>query len=156
MSDSLLFSLERLLLTTWVGALWAIGYLAVPVLFASLDDRMLAGMLAGKMFTLLSFLGLGCGSLLLILGFAGNGVPGRGVRAAMLLCMLLLVAVGEFGLQPVMAELKRQGLVEGSEQYAQFARLHGVASVLYLANSLLGLALVSLKRFNRVVAMAAE
>ena len=34
-----------------MGGLWAIGYLAAPVLFASLGDKMLAGMLAGKMFT---------------------------------------------------------------------------------------------------------
>jgi hypothetical protein len=38
-------------LTLWVGGFWAIGYLAAPMLFYNLDDRMLAGMLAGKMFT---------------------------------------------------------------------------------------------------------
>lgn len=135
---------ERLLLTLWIGALWAIGYLAVPILFAMLDDRMLAGQLAGRMFTLVSFLGLFCGGLLLLgtLLRLGKGTLRNG-RAWLLLVMLLLVAVGEFGLQPLMAQLKAQGLIEGSAQAVQFARLHGIASVLYLINSLCGLLLVA-------------
>lgn len=135
---------ERLLLTLWIGALWAIGYLAVPILFAMLDDRMLAGQLAGRMFTLVSFLGLFCGGLLLLgtLLRLGKGALRNG-RAWLLLVMLLLVAVGEFGLQPLMAQLKAQGLIEGSAQAVQFARLHGIASVLYLINSLCGLLLVA-------------
>jgi hypothetical protein len=134
---------ERLLLTLWVGALWAIGYLAVPTLFALLDDRILAGMLAGRMFTLVSYLGLVCGTLLLLgtVVRQGRGVL-RSVRGWLLLVMLLLVAVGEFGLQPLMAQLKAQGLAEGSAQAAQFARLHGLASVLYLINSVCGLLLI--------------
>ena len=136
---------ERLLLTLWVGALWAIGYLAVPTLFALLDDRILAGMLAGRMFTLVSYLGLVCGTLLLLATVVrqGRGVL-RSVRAWLLLVMLLLVAAGEFGLQPLMAQLKAQGLLEGSAQAVQFARLHGLASVLYLINSVCGLLLVGL------------
>lgn len=131
---------ERLLLTLWVGALWSIGYLAVPTLFASLDDRVLAGMLAGRMFSVLSYLGLVCGVLLL----AGHWWRQRclGWRGALLCVMLVLVAVGEFWLQPLMAQLKAQGIVVGSATAAEFARLHGVASILYLFNSVLGLALV--------------
>jgi hypothetical protein len=136
---------ERILLTLWVGALWAIGYLAVPTLFALLDDRILAGMLAGRMFTLVSFLGLFCGGVLLLGSLLRQGkLALRSVRVWLLVVMLLLVAVGEFGVQPLMAQLKAQGLVEGSMQAAQFARLHGVASVLYLINSLCGLLLVGL------------
>lgn len=136
---------ERILLTLWVGALWAIGYLAVPTLFAQLDDRVLAGLLAGRMFTLVSFLGLFCGGVLLVGAWLRQGrMALRSVRAWLLVVMLLLVAVGEFGLQPLMAQLKAQGLVEGSTQAVQFARLHGVASVLYLINSLCGLLLIGL------------
>ena len=38
---------ERILLTLWVGGLWSVGYLAVPVLFHGLNDRRLAGMVSG-------------------------------------------------------------------------------------------------------------
>ena len=52
--------LQFVAITLWVGGLWAIGYIVAPSLFAHLDDRALAGMLAGKMFTLMAYIGLGC------------------------------------------------------------------------------------------------
>ncbi|MGM0593643.1 MAG: DUF4149 domain-containing protein [Pseudomonadota bacterium] len=135
---------ERVLLSLWVGALWAIGYLAVPTLFAVLDDRMLAGMLAGRMFTATSFIGLGVGTVLLLMAVMATARPLAQWRVRLLLLMLVLVAVGEFVLQPMMAGLKAEGLVEGSGAAARFALLHGVASLLYLVNSIAGLVLLVL------------
>lgn len=135
---------ERVLLSLWVGGLCAIGYLAVPILFATLDDRMLAGMLAGKMFTAMSFIGLAAGSALLVMAVMTSARPLSQWRVRLLLLMLLLVAVGEFLLQPMMAGLKADGLLEGSEAASRFAMLHGIASILYLINSLSGLALLIL------------
>ncbi len=135
---------EPALLTLWVGCLWAIGYLAVPILFATLDDRMLAGMLAGKMFTAVSFVGLACGGMLLVLGIARSSRIITDRRVLLLVLMLLVVALGEFLLQPSMAQLKAQGLVEGSDAAARFGMLHGVASLLYLVNSVAGLLLLLL------------
>ena len=43
---------------------------------------------------------------------------------------------------PVMQELKAAGLVPGSDEAAQFGRLHGISSILYLITSLLGLYVV--------------
>lgn len=133
---------EPVLLTLWVGLLWGIGYLAVPVLFSSLDDRMLAGMLAGKMFTAVSFIGLGCGTILLLMSVLAASRQMQKFRLPLLVLMLALVAIGEFVLQPMMAELKLQGLVEGSDMAARFGILHGVASLLYLVNSVAGLLLL--------------
>ena len=141
---------ERLLTTLWVGALWAIGYLAVPTLFANLQDRIQAGMLAGHMFTALSYIGLLCAALLLLgeLSRHGRAVTGR-VRFWLLVGMALLVAVGEFWLQPMMAALKAGGLPAGSADEAAFMRLHGIAAILYLINSLAGVLLVSLDGVRR-------
>lgn len=133
---------ERMLLSLWVGALWSIGYLAVPTLFASLDDRVVAGMLAGKMFTGVSLIGLGCGSALLIAFWMQSSHPLRERRIQLLLVMLLMVLLGEFVLQPQMAALKAEGLIEGSGAAAHFGILHGIASLLYLVNSLTGLVLL--------------
>lgn len=135
---------ERVLLALWVGSLWSIGYLAVPVLFSSLDDRILAGMLAGKMFTAVSFIGIGCGSAVLAFWWMRFDRPLSLRRVQLLLLMLLLVLVGEFALQPQMAALKQSGLVEGSEAAARFGTLHGIASLLYMVNALIGIVLVSL------------
>ncbi len=139
----MLQSSERLLLTAWVGALWGVGYLAVPVLFASLDDRMLAGQLAGRMFHLVSWLGLGCGGLLIGVRL-WRGAWSPEWRLWVLIGMVLLVLVGEFVIQPQMAELKAEGpFVEGSARAAAFGRLHGIASILYLITSLGGAALAA-------------
>jgi hypothetical protein len=133
---------ERILLSLWVGALWAIGYLAVPTLFAALDDRMLAGMVAGKMFTGVSFIGIGCGTALLASFWMQSTTPLRERRVQLLLLMLLLVVIGEFVLQPQMAALKAEGIIEGSGAAARFGVLHGIASLLYLINSLTGIVLL--------------
>ena len=131
---------ERALLTLWVGGMWAIGYIVAPILFTVLDDRQLAGMIAGHTFTAMSYVGLTCGSLLLTGGAYSRGW--KHWRHGVLLLMLVVVCVGQFILQPMMAELKAQGIVEGSAAAATFGKLHGVASILFLINSLSGLALV--------------
>lgn len=131
---------ERILLTLWVGGLWAIGYIAAPTLFANLNDRQLAGALAGQMFHIISYIGLVCGVLLLASVLKRAGLQWR---AWVLIIMLVLVATGEFVLQPMMESLKLQGLIEGSEAKKQFGMLHGVASIIYLMESLLGLVLVA-------------
>lgn len=128
---------ERILLTLWVGSLWAIGFIAAPILFAVLEDRALAGTLAGEMFRALAWLGLVCGSLLLLFHRLNPGRPAWRLWA--LVAMLLLILVDRLLLAPMIADLRAEGL-SGS---VEFARLHGVASTLYLVNCLVGLALVA-------------
>jgi len=129
---------ERILLTLWVGSLWAIGYIATPALFASLEDRALAGTLAGTMFEIVAYMGMVCAVLLLLSNQVRN--PGRRLnwRAVVLLVMFLLVAAGQFVVAPMIAEMR----VTGTSASSAFARVHGVASFAYLVTSLLGLALV--------------
>jgi hypothetical protein len=130
----------------WVGGMWAIGYLAVPVLFRILPDRQLAGMLAGEMFTWMAFVGIVCALFLLAYHSYRTGrlVWKQKVFIATLV-MLILLLIGQFGIQPIMADMKAQALpldVMHSELAAQFKTLHGAASVMYLIQSLLGLVLV--------------
>lgn len=144
MNPIVLSTLDRLITTLWVGGLWAIGYLAVPILFARLDDRMVAGALAGDMFTALSYIGLVAGMVLIGIIALRREARWRRARLVMSAVMVLLVMIGEFAIQPVMADLKSQGLVPGSAQAASFAAWHAVSSILFLINSLLGLLLVAL------------
>lgn len=130
---------ERLLLTLWVGGLWVIGYMAVPMLFSTLDDRKLAGSIAGDFFHVMNYIGLVCGVLLLL------SVVIRLRKAWQvwaLVAMLALVCVNEFTVQPLIQELKLLGIAEGSPAQDEFRRLHGLASVIYMITSLLGLSLV--------------
>ncbi len=139
--------IERVLLALWIGGLWVTGYLVVPTLFAMLDDRQTAGLLAGRIFQTMNYVGLGIGTYLLISVLMSSG-KGKFKhwrlhwREGALVTMLLLISVAAFVIQPMMQELKAQGLIEGSAQASQFGRLHGASSVLFLINSVLGLILV--------------
>jgi len=136
----LLFPTERILLTLWVGGMWTVGYVVAPTLFGVLDDRQLAGMIAGNLFTTMSYIGLVCGGLLLIGNIYRSSIKDK--TNYILLLMLVLIAIGQFVIQPMMVELKAQGLVVGSVAAANFGKLHGVSSVLFLITSIAGLLLV--------------
>jgi hypothetical protein len=138
--------LASLCTVLWVGGIWVVGYLAVPVLFQSLPDRQLAGLLAGKMFSVMAYVGIGCAVYLL-----ANQIQrfGRNVwkhkTFILIMAMLILLLAGHFVFQPMMAALKVQAFpfdVMQSGLASQFKLMHGLASILYLIQSLLGLVLV--------------
>ncbi|MDR2220336.1 MAG: DUF4149 domain-containing protein [Methylobacillus sp.] len=139
--------LALVVVAAWVGGLWAIGYLAAPVLFHVLNDnRQLAGNLAGEMFTWVAWLSMVSGVFLLVhrVGKFGTGVVKQSFFWAVLV-MLLLALIGQFGIQPIIASLKAQALpadVMHSVFRDRFAAWHGVASIAYLVESLLGLVLI--------------
>lgn len=133
-------------ITLWVGGLWSIGYIAAPVLFASLADRQLAGIVAGKLFAIVGWMGIGCSAYLLIFIFSRRG---RGFLKSsvfwLVLVMLLIAMASLFGLQPLLAQLKEDALpreVMESLLRNRFAAWHGVSSILYMMQSMLGLWLV--------------
>lgn len=141
-------ALQLMTATLWVGGLWVIGFVVAPVLFATLPDRVQAGLLAGKFFSLIAWIGIACAVYLLIYRLArdGAGALRQGLFWTVLL-MLVLTLAGEFGVQPVLAALKEQALpkqVMESVLRDRFATWHGVASGLYVIQSVLGAALVIL------------
>ena len=135
-----------LLTTAWVGGLWAVGFLAVPVLFYAQPDRQLAGILAGQMFTLVSYLGIVCGLYLLVQSMSVSGRASfRQARFWIVAVMLLITMVLQFGIQPVMTGLKLEAMpldVMHSALAARFSMLHHVSSTIYTIESLLGVVLV--------------
>ena len=134
----LLSGLDRALLALWVGALWTVGFMVAPVLFAELD-RHTAGSLAGILFHYLNTAGLMVGAWLLL----RNRLTTQATLPALLLgFILLLILINEFGFAPEIAALRERGFVAGSEAAARFGLLHAAASVLYLVNALFGLTLV--------------
>ena len=134
----------------WVGGLWAVGYLAAPTLFYSLTDRMLAGMLAGKLFGHIAWVGLVCGGWLLMHRLSRFGVLALKQGFFWIVVLMLLLTVAQhFGIQPILHQLKDQAMpkdVMESLFRDRFATWHGISSVVYLIESLLGLALVSKQR----------
>ena len=141
----MLSRLNLIVITLWVGALWTTG-LSAYVLFDSLQDKQLAGSLAGKLFTVVSYIGMASGFYLLIQRLLdyGTGALKQSFFWAVF-GMLLLVLAGHFGIQPILAQLKADAMpadVMHSIFAERFGKWHGVASVAYLVECLLGFVLV--------------
>ena len=138
--------LRVLLVTFWVGSLWTTGYVVAPLLFATLADRAQAGTLAGLFFKAEAWISLICGSSLLAIVWAERENPARVLQIKLVIVMLLCTVLGYFGLQPYMAELRaiaaQSGGIMEDAMRSRFGILHGVASAIYLIQSLLAVGLV--------------
>lgn len=134
---------QLLLAAAWCGLLWTVGYVVAPGLFAWAPDRVVAGALAGRFFGVVGWAGLGAAALLLALSAVRGRLRSR--FAALALAMGVCAAALSFHLQPQAARVRAQagGLpVQGTPAAAEFGRWHAASSVVYLVESLLGVALL--------------
>ncbi len=143
-------ALQTLVVTLWAGGLWVTALL-VKVLFDVLhDDRVLAGAIAGKFFTALSYMGMACGLYLVLYRLSRfGGGAWKQLFFWVALLLLGLVAAGHFGIQPVLQGLKdaAQPLdVMRSAFKDNFVKWHGISSLVYLAECLLALVLALLPK----------
>jgi hypothetical protein len=144
--EDLFDSLLLIAVTLWAGALWAIGFIAAPIVFIALEDRALAVALAGKMFAIVAYIGMGCGVYLVLFRLIRQGVLSlRQSFFWIVVLMLLLTLLGHFGAQPILEAVKNftvpRAVMEGILQ-ERFASWHGVYSALYVVESVLALVLV--------------
>jgi hypothetical protein len=134
------------LLVLWVGSLLVLGAVAAPVLFSALDDKQLAGMLAGKMFVVGAWIGIAAGFFLLLYRLLREGASAlKTVFFWLVLAMLLLTLAGHFWVQPILQNLKHQALplaVMQSVFANRFEQWHGISRILWLIQSAFGVALV--------------
>jgi len=146
-------ALYSIAISVWVGSLLAIGFIAAPVLFTQLADRSVAGNLAGVMFTVTAWVGLGCGTYLILFVMFAKGW--RAIQSGVfwiVALMLVLTVAGHFGVQPILEQLRADALprriMEGALR-ERFNTWHGVSTALYVVQSLLGIALVILQERGR-------
>jgi hypothetical protein len=111
----------RVVLALWAGSLWSVGLWVTPILFSAQSDRHLAGVLAGRIFSIETYVGIAVAVLALLL-------PGRTKFVCGYLAAALL-AVNEWALRPVMAAARTQGTAAG----LTFGAWHGVSAVIYVA-----------------------
>jgi hypothetical protein len=142
-------ALHALAVTLWAGALWAIGLLTAPALFQMIADRTLAGSIAGRLFLYVALIGIACGVYLVIFRLARFGTHAtRQGFFWVVVVLLVLTLVGQFGVQPILAALKQQAGAQAVMESVfrdRFAAWHGVASVLYVIQCVLALPLVLLQ-----------
>lgn len=132
-------------MTLWIGGLWMTGFSAY-LLFDALQDKQMAGMLAGRFFTVISYIGIASAFYLLIQRLLEFGTTAlKQMYFWAVFAMLLLVLAGHFGIQPLLAQLKADALpndVMQSVFASRFKTWHGVASMAYVMECLLGLLVV--------------
>lgn len=133
----------------WVGSLLTVGYIVAPAIFSTMTDRQAAGMVAGSIFKLEAYL-----SLIVCIGLMvlANLLVNRGLNQFklirwILLSMLLCSISAAFIFIPWMNTLRDNALAQGmpvmlSPSATLFGRLHGASSILFMLQSLLGIALV--------------
>lgn len=133
----------------WVGSLLTVAYLVAPTIFASLQDRQVAGMIAGAIFRVEAYVSVvACVGLLVLANLLVNRKLDqyRMIRW-ILLAMLVCSALASFALIPYMDALREEAFLQGMSVMASpsatlFGRLHGISSGLFLIQSLLGLYLI--------------
>ena len=120
----------RVLFVLWAGSLWSLAAWVAPTLFYAQGDRHLAGLLASKLFSIETFVGLGVAVLALLLR--------RGPRFVWGYLAVALLSINEWVLQRFMA----QAQVHGTAAALSFGAWHGVSAVLYVLACLAVLLLV--------------
>jgi len=137
------------ILTLWVGSIITVGYIVTPTLFVTLSDPQVAGMVASALFRVEGIVSMTASVGLIV--FANLLVKRgcehyRNIRWFLLL-MLICSAVSAFIFEPMMDSLREEALSQGfpvmlSPLAEAFSRLHTYASILYMLQSLIGLALL--------------
>jgi hypothetical protein len=131
---------ENVLLSLWVGGMWAIGYIAVPVLFATIEDKSIAGAVAGRLFTISGWVGFCAAALLAILWLMRLGrVAFATPRFPVLLLALALLLTNLLYVQPQILAAHQLATTASED----FALLHRAAGIIYMLVSVIGLGLVA-------------
>jgi Domain of unknown function (DUF4149) len=105
--------LMSLSLTVWIGGIVFLSFVEAPTAFHVLPSRHLAGAVVGHSLGVLHWMGLFAGvvflgsSMLLSSLTTGTAKP-FAARHVLVILMLLLTAVSQFGISPKMAALRAQ------------------------------------------------
>ena len=149
---SILRFLMFLSLIVWVGGIIFLSFVEAPTAFSQLPSRHMAGTVVGHSLGILHWMGLFSGivflgsSLLLSSLTTGSAKP-FAVRHILVVGMLLLTAISQFGISPKMAAL-RAGFVDidtvppNDPGRMQFNSLHVWSVRLEVAVLVLGIAAV--------------
>jgi hypothetical protein len=127
----------RVLVVLWAGSLWSLLWIAA-VLFQSLRDRHTAGLIAGRLFSTETYLGLAVAALGLML-------PGR-ARFKLGFVAVAVLAFNEWILKAAMT----QALAQGSALGLSFGAWHGVSAGLYVLACLCVLVMIYQDEYRHV------
>ncbi len=145
--------LLMLSLVVWLGGIVFFAFVLAPTVFAVLPTHELAGMVVNRSLGLLHWIGLFSGVVYLvcstILSRRNGGPPLPLARHALVVLMMLLVLVSQFGITSRMNALRAEmGVIDnvapGDSRRVAFNRLHGWSEGVEGATLVLGLAVLFL------------
>lgn len=143
--NQFLAKLNIIIASLWVGGMWSM-FMVTTVLFNKIPSAYIAGNLAGDMFQFLNYFGFGAGLLILFIQFKALGIGFlKSSVLWVILVMLILIMINYFGIQPIIDAIKVEALpkeVMESVFADRFSTWHGIASIGYLIQCLLGLVLL--------------
>jgi hypothetical protein len=116
------------LLALWAGGLVTLGAVVAPTLFATIDDRHLAGQIAGNLFHVAT---IGSVLICIVLLLVERRVQvSRPTRRQLLgrIAPALLLAASEWGVRPMLEAAR----AAGGSATTEFALWHGASTVLYV------------------------
>ncbi|HBI70149.1 MAG TPA: DUF4149 domain-containing protein [Massilia sp.] len=130
----------------WAGALWVLGYIAAPAVFATASGTM-AGDIVGSFLHRLAWISFVCAALMLVLVRASGDLDAARKRFLnlLVLAMLACALVMFVGLQPAMAAMREAAGPAGiraSPEWTRFAVMHGVSQLFHLIESVLAAVLL--------------
>ncbi len=141
----------RLCLALMLGLLVVSGYVVVPVLFAKAASHALAGALAGAIFHVanMGIVFLAAAVMVFWMRMAKSGMVIGRLRWSLLLLVAVLVVVNEYGITPVIADLKAQmgpiDLVADTDPLRKtFGIWHGVSALIHMCAAIAATLLVAL------------
>ena len=133
----------------WVGSFITIGFVVVPILFSSLGDRQVAGLVAANLFKVTAYSGVLISTILMVMSnfLVRHNLNQYRFARWLLLGMLACTVGAAFILIPWMNSLRDQALYLGlsvreSSNAVLFNRLHGASSILFITQAILGVVLV--------------
>jgi len=146
---SLVRFLMMLALAVWLGGIVFFAFVLAPTVFAVLPTHNLAGMVVSRSLALLHWIGLFCGVIYLvcsmILSRSGGGPAQPLARHTLVVLMIVLVLISQFGISPRMNALRAEmGVIDNvpptDSRRVAFNRLHGWSTGAESAVLVLGLA----------------
>ncbi len=127
----------RVLIALWAGSLWSLLWFAA-VLFRFLSDRHTAGLIAARLFSIETYLGLAVAALALLL-------PGRG-RFRLGFLAVALLGLNEW----IVKRWMNLALAHGSALGLGFGAWHGVSAGLYVLACLCVVVLIYKDEYRHV------
>lgn len=142
----------RLCLALILGLLVVSGYVVTPILFAKAGSSTEAGRLAGEIFHVVNL-----GVLMMAVAVGSFWMRAKGVARSnwvLLVSLLILVAVSEYAVSPLLADLKAaagpiDALSPDDPKRVEFGMWHGVSATIHLLATILAAGLVMLGGHKR-------